>query len=206
MFEPRMMTPPPRSSRASHGFTLLEVLLAITIFAICILAIYTAFRTAGRSFENGRRSAEQMQTVRFTLDQIARDLRAIYYETDYNTRFYGLERFADQNPDAVLQKLNDMSEKSRKADWKGDDPSLGVENIGAKSNLHFKGENNGGKSSVEFAHFVPADSTSDNTFLGGRTGSLLSFGDGSLPSTFPRGGTDGNESEYPQRSCQRKER
>lgn len=152
-------------SRATGGFTLLEVLLAIAIFAICMTAIYTAFRTSARAFENGRRSAEQMQTVRFTLEQVTRDVRGVYYETDYNGRFYDLERFASQNMDKVMEQLQSQSGKSG-SKLTSEGLSVPSGDVGSRLNLQFKGEGGADANSIEFAHFLPSDGTNDNSFLG----------------------------------------
>jgi len=148
------------------GFTLLEVMLAITIFALCMSAIYMSFRTSSHAFETGRRSAEQMQAIRFTLDQITRDLRAIYYETDYNVKFADLEHEAAERQDDLLRKLEQDHAKRKKSSVSGKEEDLGFEYLGTKMNLRFVGEDNEDNDSLEFAHFLPSDGTSDNSFLG----------------------------------------
>ncbi len=73
--------------RPGAGFTLLEVLVAVAIFSVSTTALVISFQTATKSFASGRRTTETMQTLRFVVEHISRDLRAVYYDTDYNKRF-----------------------------------------------------------------------------------------------------------------------
>jgi general secretion pathway protein J len=50
--------------RASKGFTLLEVLVAITIFALVITVLYAGYRLAIRSWESGERSHAAISELR----------------------------------------------------------------------------------------------------------------------------------------------
>ena len=65
------------------GFTLLEVLLAMTIFSVCMAAIYQSFTISLRAFNRGRDSADAMQTLRFTTGLMVRDLQGVYYNTNH---------------------------------------------------------------------------------------------------------------------------
>ncbi|OPZ16971.1 MAG: hypothetical protein BWZ10_01306 [candidate division BRC1 bacterium ADurb.BinA364] len=71
------------------GFTLLETMLAMTIFAIASTSIYMTMRTAMRAYEIGMQSGELMQIGRFATDIVARDLRNVFYqtETSYNIQY-----------------------------------------------------------------------------------------------------------------------
>lgn len=165
----KLLAPPSSFSprrRARAGFTLLEIMLAVTIFSICITAIYTSFRTSAKAFESGKRSAEQMQTLRFTVDQITRDLRGIYYETDYNAKFSQMERDANSRQEELLQEIEEKREQASRRSYgrAGDEEE---EYIGAKVNLRFFGEDREQADTIEFAHFLPSDGTQDNSFLGG---------------------------------------
>jgi prepilin-type N-terminal cleavage/methylation domain-containing protein len=61
------------------GFTLLEILIAVTIMGIVTLAVYTTFRAGLNSYESGREQMAVTQTARVVFDMLARDLRALYY-------------------------------------------------------------------------------------------------------------------------------
>jgi prepilin-type N-terminal cleavage/methylation domain-containing protein len=150
---------------AAGGFTLLEVMLAVLIFSVCMTAIYSAFRTSSRAFESGRRETEQMQTVRFVLDQVTRDLRAVFYETDYNVKFKALEQDAIRNQDHILKLLEEQREKreASREEGKQDDS---VDNVGTRIDLRFRGEDGGDADRLELAHFLSSDGVSDNSFLG----------------------------------------
>lgn len=146
---------PWRHPGQAHGFTLLEVLLAVTIFSVCMAGIYASFRTSSRAFEHGRRSAEVMQTLRFTIDQITRDLRSVYYTTDYRQR---LEKLEEELYDGTSSLLADQDEEQEE--------ETELLPLGLSLNLHFQGTDGDGGDSIEFAHFVPSDGTYDNSFLG----------------------------------------
>ncbi|KPL08072.1 hypothetical protein AMJ85_08930 [candidate division BRC1 bacterium SM23_51] len=61
------------------GFTLLEIIIAVTIFGIVSIAIYSTFRVGLRSYEVGREQMVVTQTARVVFNLLERDLRAIYY-------------------------------------------------------------------------------------------------------------------------------
>ncbi|HPB32423.1 MAG TPA: prepilin-type N-terminal cleavage/methylation domain-containing protein [Candidatus Sumerlaeota bacterium] len=72
--------------RGEGAFTLLEVLLAVSIFAVLASALYSTFRVGVRSYELGRHEVDRMQYARVIFDTMSRDFRSIYYrnESDYN--------------------------------------------------------------------------------------------------------------------------
>nr|HQH12487.1 prepilin-type N-terminal cleavage/methylation domain-containing protein [Candidatus Sumerlaeota bacterium] len=75
-----------RRRKLQPGFTLLEVLLAVSIFAMLISALYTTFRVGLRAYDIGEKEIDQMQHARVIFDTMSRDLRSVYYqaETSYN--------------------------------------------------------------------------------------------------------------------------
>lgn len=52
------------SRRAARGFTLLEVLVAITIFSLVIAVLYAGYRLAVRSWESGERTQAAVSELR----------------------------------------------------------------------------------------------------------------------------------------------
>jgi prepilin-type N-terminal cleavage/methylation domain-containing protein len=58
-----------------RGFTLLELLLAITIFTMVIGTVYFTLRAGVDSFHHGRESMELYQNVRIGLNRVAKDVR-----------------------------------------------------------------------------------------------------------------------------------
>ena len=162
---------PGAADAARAGFTLLEVLLAMAIFSICMSAIYTSFRTASSAFERGRRSSEVTQTARFTIDQITRDLRSAYYETDYDQRFLNLERQMQSQADMDLDALDIVVDgllgpRGSDDDEEADDGEGPPRYIGLKYDLHFSSIDGDEADQLQFAHFLPSDGTFDNSFLG----------------------------------------
>lgn len=69
---------PLHRSRTRAGFTLLEVLLAISIATVLVYAIYRAVAMHYLGLELGRETAERAQLARAIADQIRRDLRGTF--------------------------------------------------------------------------------------------------------------------------------
>jgi prepilin-type N-terminal cleavage/methylation domain-containing protein len=74
------------TKRRHSGFTLLEMLISVTIFALISTALYTTFRVGTRAYASGEREIRRMQHARIIFDTISRDLRSVYFltETSYN--------------------------------------------------------------------------------------------------------------------------
>lgn len=68
------------------GFTLLEMLLAITILAIMTVVTSVVFSSVTNSWKKATTVAEQMQTVDYALNQIVSGLRSAYYPADGNQK------------------------------------------------------------------------------------------------------------------------
>ncbi len=170
--------------RPGAGFTLLEVLVAVAIFSVSTTALVISFQTATKSFASGRRTTETMQTLRFVVEHISRDLRAVYYDTDYNKRFTDMQFEMASREQELLQQLKD---ESGHRDEKGEPGFLGL-----RLNLQFLGQGTGGSGGgsktarpvvsrageqavasgkgdgafIEFAHFTPTDGTFDESSWG----------------------------------------
>ena len=159
----------PRSSRAGAGaFTLLEVLLAMTIFAVCVSALYNTFRVSTRAFETGRESAEMMQTLRFSLEIVVRDLKSIRFQDKYDQKFEFLQRQVFQHQEQILRDLNDGKPVS--IPGLISHPQDEAENmksfVGLRANLRFVGSSSGEADVLEFSRCLPSDGTTDNSYLG----------------------------------------
>lgn len=88
-----------KSPCTRRGFTLMEIMLAVTIFAMVATAIYSTFRVGVRAWEAGRKEITRMQQARIVFDTMSRDLRSVYYraETSYNSSLRSeLNRFQQQ--------------------------------------------------------------------------------------------------------------
>jgi prepilin-type N-terminal cleavage/methylation domain-containing protein len=115
------------------GFTVLEVLVAITIFSIVSLVIFTVFGTAIRSRDIGQREIRMIEDARFAMDTIERDITNIFFrdETAYNVAISRLieememDRLraeADGNWDSFFQRWGNPDEDRREQNPEIGDP------------------------------------------------------------------------------------
>jgi prepilin-type N-terminal cleavage/methylation domain-containing protein len=77
------------SRRQRCGFTLLELLIASTIFVVIMLAVYTAFRTGIVSYRKIEGSLGTYQTGRLILTRLESDLKNSFAYTSQDTGFAG---------------------------------------------------------------------------------------------------------------------
>ncbi|MCI0409105.1 MAG: prepilin-type N-terminal cleavage/methylation domain-containing protein [Acidobacteria bacterium] len=75
-------SPLPRTSdtaaRISHGFTLLELLISLTIVALIFVTVLGAIQVGSRSWESGEQRSEENQRTRTLYDTLARELTMLY--------------------------------------------------------------------------------------------------------------------------------
>lgn len=71
----------PASPRAKpvSGFTLVELLVAATLFTIVALAIYLFYDTSQATYAKGEKQSDIQQNARVALDRIAREMRLAGY-------------------------------------------------------------------------------------------------------------------------------
>lgn len=72
-----LRNPHNRRPDASPGFTLLELLVSLTIIAVTVVLIMGAFRIGVRAWEKGGRDVETHQRMRAVLDMVSRQISAI---------------------------------------------------------------------------------------------------------------------------------
>ncbi|MDX2175793.1 MAG: type II secretion system protein GspJ [Candidatus Sumerlaeia bacterium] len=84
--------------RGRGGFTLLEVLVAVTILGIVAAVVFFVLEASVRSSRVTARESDATQRVRFALDAIESDLRSVHYrdETTYNTYMEALLKQYEQ--------------------------------------------------------------------------------------------------------------
>lgn len=90
-------------SRGLRGFTVLEVMVALTIFALVSVAVFAIFRAAFRSERVGQRETRMLQKARFALDTFERDVTNIFFrdETAYNVNIsHQIERMERERLEA----------------------------------------------------------------------------------------------------------
>lgn len=66
-------------SKRANGFTLMEILVAMTILGIALGVIFGALRLGIRSWEKGNQSAEASQRQRIALDLISQDIKSAFF-------------------------------------------------------------------------------------------------------------------------------
>lgn len=79
------MIPPDKTSRAkltSRGFTLLELMVTLVVFALVVAAVVVVVMNVGRSREATAQRMESEQTARAVLDFMTRDIRSAGYGAD----------------------------------------------------------------------------------------------------------------------------
>lgn len=72
----------------SRGFTLVEVLLAVTILAVIMTAVYTSFSAAGASVEHAEQVRDSNDLGRTLLAVMTRDLSNAYCRSDRKGTFF----------------------------------------------------------------------------------------------------------------------
>lgn len=72
-----------------EGFTLLELLLAVSLSAIIILGIYSALQTGILSYNRMERSSGVFQAARVILNRMETDLKNSYIYSQADSRFRG---------------------------------------------------------------------------------------------------------------------
>jgi len=69
----------------SKGFTLIEVLLAMTILAVMMTVIYTSFSTAGRNVKQAETIRDQTDLARTLISRISDDIANAYVNRNMNS-------------------------------------------------------------------------------------------------------------------------
>jgi prepilin-type N-terminal cleavage/methylation domain-containing protein len=77
-----------RSSFSSAGFTLLEILLAVSILGVVSVVTFMTFSTAAGAWQKGTKLADSLHHGDFVMDQLVMGLRSAYY-SKVNGEEYG---------------------------------------------------------------------------------------------------------------------
>ncbi len=90
-----------KRSKASAGFTLLELMISLTIIAVIAVMVQNGFKLSVSAWEKGESAIEDQQRYRYTLDLIQRQISS-----------------------ALPRPLSEKSGTEPEADLKGDETSL----------------------------------------------------------------------------------
>lgn len=101
-------TPPRRQEkslgflRGARGFSLVETLIAVSIFLIVLLAIYSVFESSRVTFGAGEQKADIQQSARTAMELVEADLRL----AGYGFPTGGADCDGDLNPDSAIMVAN----------------------------------------------------------------------------------------------------
>jgi prepilin-type N-terminal cleavage/methylation domain-containing protein len=84
--------------RSRDGFTLLELLIAMTILVVITSVVYAVFASVTRTMEASQLSLEEMRLRAFLVKTFETNLRAVHADFEYNAEAY---RFVGENSDAL---------------------------------------------------------------------------------------------------------
>jgi prepilin-type N-terminal cleavage/methylation domain-containing protein len=77
---------PQGTSRSRKGFTLIEILISVSIFALILIGIYNLFDTSRATYVSGQRRVDVQQNARAALDEIVREIRMTgYFPENFTT-------------------------------------------------------------------------------------------------------------------------
>lgn len=71
-----------RAPERQGGFTLLELIIALTVLGVIVTIVFGALRVGVRAWEKGEREIESRQRERIVLDRIAQQMASIYRPVD----------------------------------------------------------------------------------------------------------------------------
>lgn len=158
-----MMPAPPHR----RGITLLEVLVALTVFGLVSVVIFTVFATAVRTQNVTDREVELLRRARVVMDTIERDLTNVFFrdETAYNVTISRLleeqerERLvaeAEGDWSNYTQLYGDPFDDRRSS--RDEDPTIGDPfKRGRLIDVQFQGSNSGDFDTLTFATHQPLD-------------------------------------------------
>lgn len=94
---------PARRRAASSGFSLVEVLVAMAIFMLVMLAAYQVYERSREGFQRGANQAELIQSVRVGFEQMVGDVRMAGFELDLD----GDDTDYDNAPDEPIELMHE---------------------------------------------------------------------------------------------------
>ncbi len=142
-------------TQGRKGFTLLEVLIAATLFAIASSALFVTFRTGIRAWDAGHSMSEVFQTARVAQDVVVRDLNNIFYRTEeaYNQGFWTQMQMLIATRKTKMDPQFKTMTRDQRESFQRSTPGFGVklEDIPPPIDLSFHGEDGDKLDTLEFA-------------------------------------------------------
>lgn len=147
----------------ARGFTVIEIMIAVTIFSLVAVVIFSVFRTAVRTQATSQRETEMLERSRFVMDTLDRDFTNIFFrdETAYNVTVSNMiekmeqERLrAEETGDwtqfeAQFGRIHDDGKKKKEDEA---DPTVGNPyEKGRIIDLQFKAQDAGKTDKINFA-------------------------------------------------------
>lgn len=86
-----------RSMRSSRGFTLVEVLVAISILAILLTSVYGIFSSVSLARERLDADSAEYHRARVLFDRLGRELRGTYFQSGSKDLVFAGSRVDDQS-------------------------------------------------------------------------------------------------------------
>ncbi len=142
------------------GFTILELLLAVTIMSLISIAVFAVFRTATSAYKSGHRESLLLQRGRFAFDTFERDVMNIFYRDE--------DTYNEHTRDLIEEYQEDLLRAEETGDFEAFNEKYGPSDDDSSPNntgnpfekgklidLQFNGEDNGEKDRITFAVRVP---------------------------------------------------
>lgn len=110
-----------RSRRAA--FTLLELVMAVTVLALVSIAVMAVFSTGSRSYRLSNREVQVMQRARYALDSVERDFGNLFYRDEDQYNVQARQRLEEYQQDLLeAEKNGDWTDFERRYKPRDDDP------------------------------------------------------------------------------------
>ncbi|MDT8440030.1 MAG: type II secretion system protein GspJ [Desulfuromonadales bacterium] len=97
------LTPPPsRIHDASRGFTLVEILVAISILAVVLTSVYGMFASVSATGQRLQADSADYHRARVVFDRLGRELRGAYFRADRPALAFSGNSRADGSAELLL--------------------------------------------------------------------------------------------------------
>lgn len=155
-----------RPTTPRRGFTLMEIMVSVVIFAIMITALFASFQTGMKAYTMGTETMDRQQLGRYAVNQFSKDLRNIYYkpESQYNVARRQQEALQMEAEENLMGGRSENRNSARSNQDLIEDESL--PDLGPPIDLSFSGEDGGEVDQISFVRRLDF-SLSENSKLWG---------------------------------------